>query len=327
MVHHGGVSESEGTKSNTRRWCVPPEWAGQRLDRALADQTPDISRTRLQEWIKNGVVAVDGEPVDRPSTLLEPGQVLTWYPWVPPAEEAPDGPRFTVLHDETAFAVVDKPAGMVAHPNDGVRGGTVADQARETWGSLPDVQGPERPGIVHRLDGATSGLMVIGKQEAPAVELRRQFRDREIEKTYWALVHGEPRFDSDWIEQPLGRSERSPDRFSVVPEGEGRPAQTFYEVLERFGQFTLVQCKPRTGRTHQIRVHLEWLGHPIVGDKLYTGQRGKPTLPEDAPVPRRQALHALRLAFQHPVDGHRVEYEAPLAGDIAVFLEWLRVQD
>jgi 23S rRNA pseudouridine1911/1915/1917 synthase len=308
-----------------RRWSVPQDWVGQRLDKALADQCPGESRTRLQEWIRAGVVRVDGEVVLRPSTLLEAGQRLEWAPWRPEADSRADqGPRFEVLHDEPDFAIIDKPPGMVAHPNDGVRAGTVADQARELWGPLPEVQGPDRPGVVHRLDGATSGVMVIVKSEPAAADLLRQFRERQVEKTYLAIVQGEPRFDSDWIEQPLGRSERSPDRISVMPEGEGRSAQTFYEVLERFGDHALVQCRPRTGRTHQLRVHLEWLGHGIAGDKLYTGRRARPALPADAPVPRRQALHALRISFAHPSTRERVEFEAPLAPDLQAFLDWLR---
>ncbi|MEO0653220.1 MAG: pseudouridine synthase, partial [Planctomycetota bacterium] len=194
-------------------------------------------------------------------------------------------------------------------------------------GSLPAVQGDDRPGIVHRLDGATSGVMLIGKTEPAALELRRQFREREVDKTYLALVYGVPRFDSDWIEQPLGRSERAPDRISVVSEDEGRPAQTFYEVLERFDGYSLLRCKPRTGRTHQIRVHLEWLGHPIVTDKLYLGKKGRPSLPEDAPVPRRQALHALRIEFKHPTRDERVAFEAPFAPDLQAFLDWLRQRE
>ena len=315
---------AESRDTHQRSWRVPPEWVGQRLDKALADQCPDVSRTRLQEWIKHGTVAIDGAPATRPSTPLEADQLLTWSPWEAPAQEADEGPRFRIVHDEADFAVIDKPPGMVAHPNDGVRGGTVADQAKQVWGQLPIVQGEDRPGIVHRLDGATSGVMVIGKTQEAAVELRRQFRDREVDKTYWALVHGTPRFDSDWIEQPIGRSERAPDRFSVVPEDEGRPAQTFYEVLERFPRQSLVQCKPRTGRTHQIRVHLEWLGHGIVGDKLYTGQRGRPQPPEGTPYPRRQSLHALRIAFTHPSTKQRVEFEAPFAPDLQRYLDWLR---
>jgi 23S rRNA pseudouridine1911/1915/1917 synthase len=313
----------EPSDAPTRVWTVPPEWAGQRLDRALADQCPDESRTRLQEWIRQGTVALDGVAVTRPSTPLVAGQELSWRPWTAPTEVVEQGPRFRVVHDETDFAIIDKPAGMVAHPNDGVRGGTVADRAREIWGKLPTVQGEDRPGIVHRLDGATSGVMVIAKTEPAAEELRRQFRDREVEKVYLALVHGEPRFDSDWIEQPLGRSERAPDRISVVPEGEGRSAQTFYEVRRRFGDYALVECRPRTGRTHQIRVHLESIGHGIVGDKLYTGRHGRPKPPEGVPFPRRQALHALRLAFRHPERGERVEFEAPLAPDLQRFLDWL----
>jgi 23S rRNA pseudouridine1911/1915/1917 synthase len=305
---------------------VPPEWEGLRLDRALVDLCPEVSRTRLQSWIRGGTVRLDGQIVTRASLPLVAGQELLFEPFVPGVSPGLPGPRFNVLHDEPGFAVIDKPPGQVAHRNAGVGEGTVADQAAELWGALPNVQGVDRPGIVHRLDGATSGVMLVAKTEPYAVELRRQFKEREVRKTYRALVHGVPRFDSDWIDRPLGRNPRSPDRFAVVEADQGRPAETFYRVVERFARHTLVECEPRTGRTHQIRVHLEWLGHPIVGDKLYTGAKPLPPIPEAARAPRRQALHALRLAFQHPEQQREVQFEAPFAADLQPFLDWLRAQ-
>ncbi|WP_419191755.1 RluA family pseudouridine synthase [Engelhardtia mirabilis] len=318
------MTTNEADQTEERRHVIPPEWEGMRLDKALCDLCPDTSRTKIQEWIKGGGVQVDDEVLLRPSTPLVQGQRLVWRPVAKQRRVASGVVRFAVIHDEPSFAIIDKPAGLVAHPNDGVSGGTVADLAVEQWGELPAVQGPDRPGIVHRLDGATSGLMVIVKTEAAGESVRRQFREREVSKSYLAIVHGQPRFESEWIDQPLGRSERASDRISVVPSEEGREAQTFYEVRERFDGYSLLECKPRTGRTHQIRVHLEWLGHSIVADKIYTGGRTHKALPADAPVPRRQCLHASRLSFSHPDGTGPVEFEAPLPEDMAAFLEWLR---
>jgi 23S rRNA pseudouridine1911/1915/1917 synthase len=234
---------------------------------------------------------------------------------------------FRVVHVDDAIVVVDKPAGMVVHPSTTVRGGTLSELAERRFGPLPTPQGEERHGIVHRLDAETSGLVVLARTEEAGVELKRQFKAREVEKVYLALVHGEPRFDADWIEAPLGRAKKSPDRVSVVGEDEGRHARTFYEVHERFGCAALLACKPVTGRTHQIRVHLESIEHPVIGDKLYRGRRGRrDRLPEGAPVLARHALHAQHLVFRHPESGAPMAFEAPLPPELQELYEWLRAR-
>ena len=317
---------------------LPPEMDGERLDRALARLLPGLSRTRLQEWIRDGGVRLDGTPVRRPAQPVEAGQVLelTSVPRSRERRGAPEGLDLSVCHEDRWLAVVDKPAGMVVHPSSVVRGGTVAELAEARWGPLPRLQGDDRPGIVHRLDAETSGLMVIAREAEAGAELLRQFREREVEKRYLALVLGDPRFESDWIEAPLARAPRSPDRMSVVrPPLEddrtasadpGRPASTFYEVVERFGDAALLACRPVTGRTHQIRVHLESIGHPVVADRLYTGGRGaaRAQLPAQAPLPKRHALHAARLSFTHPGTGQRVVFEAVLPPELERLLTWLR---
>jgi len=316
-----------------RTFRVPPQLAGERLDRILVELLGgQHSRTRVQEWIGDGAVHLDGAPAERASQRLEAGQTLELRS-VLRTRERPGGPargELRVVHEDEHLIVIDKPAGTLSHPTTVVRGGTVSELATERWGRLPAPQGEDRPGIVHRLDKDTSGLMVLARSEAAATGLVRAFRRRAVEKVYLALVHGDPRFDSDWIETPLGRSRRHPERIAVLPEEEGgRPAATFYTVLERFGpgrsgSLALVECRPRTGRTHQIRVHLSSIELPLVGDKVHTGRVKRPPPAGDAPAVTRHLLHASRLAFEHPVGGERLAFEAPLPADFQAWLTWLR---
>ena len=170
-------------------------------------------------------------------------------------------------------------------------------------------------------------MVVVARTEAAGEELMRQFREREVEKAYHALVYGDPRFDTEWIDAPIGRLPGKGERMAVLPEGEGRPAETYYEVLERYGDFALVSAQPKTGRTHQIRVHMASIDHPIVGDRVYRTRRYSGRgLPKGCPRLERQALHATRLAFRHPTNGERVEFEAPLAPDLLAVVEYLRAR-
>ena len=284
------------------------------------------SRSRVQERIKDGGVSVDGEVVRRPSHVLAAGGRVELAA-VPRSRERPGsqpGAAFRVVHEDATLVVLDKPAGMVVHPSSVVVGGTLAELAAERYGELPALQGEDRPGVVHRLDAETSGLLVLARTREAGEELLRQFREREVEKLYLALVHGDPRFESDWIEAPIGRSARRSDRMSVVAEGEGREARTFYEVRERFGAAALLACRPVTGRTHQIRVHLTSIGHSIVGDRLYRPKGGAPALPPGIPGLARHALHAVELRLTHPATGERLGFEAPLPVELASVLEALR---
>ena len=311
-----------------RDFRVEQAESGQRLDRVLVKRL-DLSRSRIQEWIRDGGVHVQGEPCLKPSFALEAGWRVLLRD-VPRSRERRGGPEqmeLCVVFEDDHLALIDKPAGMVAHPSSTVRGGTVSERAVERWGELPTAQGEDRPGIVHRLDSDTSGLMLIAKTDEAARALVDRFRAREVQKQYLALVHGVPRFDSDWIEYPIGRSTKHPDRMSIVPDGEGVAAETYYETRERFDGYALVACYPKTGRTHQIRVHLTQLDFPILGDRLYRGRRGLTlVLPKDGPALERHMLHARRLRFSHPVTGEALEFVAEPPSDFQAWVEWLRAR-
>ena len=308
------------------RFPVTPELAGLRLDRALQRLLPHVSRTRMQEWVRDGGVLVDGTPAERSALLLEEGSVIELRD-VPRSRERRGGPEKASLHvvyEDEHLAVIDKAAGLVTHPSSVVRGGTVSELAVALWGELPVAQGEDRPGIVHRLDADTSGLMVLARTEDAAADLLAQFRAREVKKTYLAIVHGEPRFDSDWIDAPIGRSPKHPDRMSVRPADDGLPAETFYETRHRQAGFGVVACFPKTGRTHQIRVHLSHIEHPLVGDSVYRGRRGLSLrIPPEAPSLSRHALHSCALAFRHPASGEEVRFTSSPPADMQKWLRWL----
>ncbi len=306
-------------------YIVPPELDGERLDRALTELVEGVSRSRLQELIKDGGVAVEGERCERLSVAVETGWRIELSEVPRSRMRSGSGDQdLTMLFEDEHLLVVDKPAGMVVHPATVVRGGTVSERLDERYGPLPRVQGDDRPGIVHRLDADTSGLLVVARTEATAHALVEAFAERRVEKEYEAIVFGQPRFDSDWIETPMARAPGRPDRMSVVAPGEGREARTFYETVARFEAFGHLRLKPVTGRTHQLRVHLASIDHPLVGDRVYRGRRGLSRhVPREAPSLQRHALHARRLSFDHPATGERVTFEAPLAQDFAAFLAWL----
>jgi 23S rRNA pseudouridine1911/1915/1917 synthase len=306
---------------------VPPELGGVRLDRVLGELWPALSRTRLRAALEAGGVRVDGAPAPRASSPVSAGARIDLDLGLTAQRTRASDPGLVlrVIHEDEHVAVVDKPAGLLVHPGPTVRGGTLSEQAVARWGPLPSLQGEDRPGIVHRLDAGTSGILVLALREEAMRELLRQFREREVEKTYLAVVHGEPRFDTGWLEGAIARSSGAPGRMEVVPDGAGREAVTWYEVRERLGAASLLACSPRTGRTHQIRVHLAHLGHPLVGDPAYR-LRQTPALRLDpaTPIPARQALHAAELAFTHPASGERLRFESPLPADLEALLAHLR---
>jgi 23S rRNA pseudouridine1911/1915/1917 synthase len=301
------------------------EEAGARLDRWLSARLPELSRMRIKTLVEDGQVRVGGR---RPKTAyrLKAGDEVTVD--VPPP--TPDGLEpetipLRVVFEDAHVLVVDKPPGMVTHPGAGQRTGTLAAAALAHAPGIAGVGGPRRPGIVHRLDKGTSGLIALAKTQAAYDSLTAQLAARTVSRRYLALVHGRVPRDSGAIDAPIGRDPRSRVRMAVAREGRGKRAVTRFRVLERLGDYTYLECRLDTGRTHQIRVHLASLGFPLVGDETYGGRR------RDADWPREVvaglggvALHAAGLAFSHPDTGDRVELASPLPHRIGNLLSYLR---
>lgn len=321
------MAPSEHNPRRRGSFTVSDLQAGYRLDQVLAEEVKGWSRSRLQKLIREQSVRVGGELVEKPGTLLARGtRVEVEFPCAPRPAAPVESTPLSVLYQDEQLIVIDKPAGMVTHPNQKFQTGTVADLAVAQFGPLPQIQGEDRPGIVHRLDKETSGALILGRDARTLEELKRQFKAREVEKTYLCICHGDPRFDSDWIESRIASTPRHPDRMSIVrDESRGREASTFFQVRERFHGFAYVSCSPKTGRTHQIRVHLASIGLPILGDKVYRrGGAVAVPYPKEAPDIGRQALHAHALRFTHPLTGAKISVESPLPHVFELALEWLR---
>ena len=322
------MQDSELLPPSVRHLLVPLDLDGERLDRCLAKLLPELSRTRLQVLIGEGAVLVNDLKPSKPGVTVAAGAQIQIEvrPLDRQRREDPQHIVLPTLFFDEHLIVVDKPAGMLAHPTQTLRGATVSELAVRDFGELPSAQGRDRPGIVHRLDAGTSGVMVLARTPLAMDSLLRQFRARQVQKTYTAIVHNDPRFDSDWIDAPIGRVPKVPQKRMVVPEGEGRASSTFYSVRERLHGFAWLYCQPKTGRTHQIRVHLAHIGLPLVGDRMYK-HHGPLRMPlsKSAPQLARQALHASSLEFEHPATGQRVRFDSPLPADLLELLAWLRV--
>ena len=301
---------------------VDADGAGERLDRFLVPHFPDFSRAALQRFIRKGLVQRNGSSA-RASVKVEAGdRIVVEIPTRLPSRVEPQDLPLQVLLEDPEFVVIDKQAGIAVHPGRGRPDGTIANAIAYHYGEVAvaaDGGGAHRPGIVHRLDLETSGVMVVARTDRAQAALTEAFRERVVEKEYRALVHGEPPFDNDMIDLPLGRDVHHPTLMAVRFDS-GRESQTRVEVVERLGKASDLRCFPRTGRTHQIRVHLQSHGHPILGDRMYARGRADPV-----EVPRLM-LHARRLAFPHPASGATVEVEAPLPDDFEQVLALLRAR-
>ena len=289
--------------------------AGVRLDKFLVVRFPGYSRTLLQKLVKDGHVKRNGRSTRPGKTIEEGDRIDVRLPVLTRAYARPENIPLVVLHEDEALAIIDKPAGLTVHPGSGQRHGTLANALAYRFGELSNVQGQLRPGIVHRLDKDTTGVLLIAKVDLHHHYLARQFRERTLSKEYRAIVHGVVELDSDRISLPIGSDRYRPMRMAVRHDV-GRAADTFYEVIERFPRHTYLKVRPKTGRTHQIRVHLSALGHSIVADPFYGGKA-------DARVDR-QMLHAFRLTFRHPLSGEEITFEAPIPRDMEGLLTHLR---
>jgi 23S rRNA pseudouridine1911/1915/1917 synthase len=310
---------------------VPPGKKKERLDVFLTRHVENATRNKVQQAIRSGQVFVNGEAA-RSSHNVSPGEIIhITLPKSPPQKAAPENIALDIVHEDEDLIVVNKPPGMVTHPAYGNYSGTLVNALLYHCNQLSTINDPMRPGIVHRLDKDTSGLMVIAKTDTAHAKLARQFADRTIKREYWAIVWGAFKEKTGVIEANLGRSKSDRKKMAVV-EG-GRHAATEYFVLEQFSYLTLVRLLLRTGRTHQIRVHLAHINHPVFGDPTYNGRRivcGPGTPAHKAVVQQllklipRQALHAKTLGFLHPRTRKELYFDSDVPDDMGAVLQRLR---
>jgi len=312
---------------------VKARMVGKRIDAYLASRFPDYSRSVIQKVIDAGAVLINGQPTKASYRVRLDDQVRVWLPELADDAPAPEEIPLEVVYEDEALTVINKPPGMVVHPAKGHWSGTLVNALQFHYDTLSTAAGESRPGIVHRLDRDTTGLLIVAKDDLTHRRLALQFEQRMIHKQYLALVAGVPQRDSDYIERTIGFHPTNREKMAIrLPEDGGKEAVTFYEVLERFRGFALVRCTPATGRTHQIRVHLAHIGHPILADKAYSG-RDRLTVGDllgpDAPdadtvLLDRQALHAHALRLDHPLTGRELSLTVPLPHDMVNALAALR---
>jgi 23S rRNA pseudouridine1911/1915/1917 synthase len=296
--------------------CAGHADAGKRLDQVVHDNLPQFSRSRIQDWIKSGRVRINGQ-AQRASHAVREGDSIEVEPADPPPLHAvPEQIPLAILYEDDDVVAIDKPAGMVVHAGAGVHSGTLVNALLHRYAALSGVGGALRPGIVHRLDRFTSGVLLVAKNDAAHRALASQFSGRTVEKIYLGLVHGTMRADGGRIDRPIARDPVRRTRMTARL-AEGRSAWTEYRVLQRFQAFTLVEARIGTGRTHQIRVHLSSLGHAVAGDTLY----GAPAKVEGQPPLGRYFLHAHRIRFHQPSTAEVVTVESPLPEELT---NWLR---
>lgn len=305
------TSETQSSLPSITEWRA--DVAFRRLDLFLAAKGLSPSRSLIQRLIRGGGVTVNGRPAEPSMTLRAGDLVRVEAPEPEQSELQPEAISLFVVYEDQDVAVIDKPAGLVVHPGAGCSSGTLVNALLARWPSLASTGSVLRPGIVHRLDKDTSGLMVIAKNEAAYLDLSRQIKAREIHKEYLALANGALRPAKGRIEAPIGRDPRNRKRMAVVERGHA--ATTEYHVLEYLSGYSLLKVITITGRTHQIRVHLAAVGHPLLGDTLYGGK---------SPLLDRQFLHACLLGFRLPQTGDYREFQSPLPPDLETVLSGLR---
>lgn len=337
MVAENGLSEEpdesdllEEGAASVLVFIADVESAGMRLDTYLAAQITSTSRTQIRRAIEAGKAQVDGEAVTKAAWMISAGERITISP-LPraPLEARPSAIPLDIVHEDEALIVINKPAGMVTHPGAGVSDGTLANALVHHFNEqslvLPRRGGASRPGIVHRLDAGTSGVIVAAKTDEAHLALAEQFQSRQVRKLYTALVYGPIEQEEGRIDVPIGRDPRSRIKMAVRPLGEGREALSIYRVQRRFREFTLLEVEIKTGRTHQIRVHLAHLRHPIAGDTVYDGGRINAIRDVRLRVAlqrlNRPFLHATRLGLFHPLTGEWMEFSAELPADLRSVLE------
>jgi 23S rRNA pseudouridine1911/1915/1917 synthase len=314
-------------------FLVDEDDAGERLDSFLSAQIPELSRSRIQKAIRAGDVSADGAPALKSAQKVRQGEriALSFSP-PRPLDIVPEDIPLDILYEDEHLLVVNKPAGMVVHPAPGHETGTLVHALMAHCANLSGIGGVLRPGIVHRLDAGTSGLLVVAKDDETHIALSRALMERSVTRIYCALVWGEMPQATGVIDMPIGRSPADRKKMAVVAEG-GREARTTYYVIDTFGPFQYIRLKLGTGRTHQIRVHLSRVGHPVLGDPVYGGRSGRrgglggkaaATADKALSMIDRQALHAEELSFVHPARGETMTFKAPVPDDFGAVLDFLR---
>lgn len=316
------VPARDTASAQTYAFTVEADRAGERLDRFLASALPDLSRSRVQSLIEEARVTVDGSPRKASHHVAAGESITVEIPPPPPSRVEPEAIPLEILYKDEDVAVVNKPAGMIVHPGAGAHSGTMVAALLSRFGGsagLSSVGGPLRPGIVHRLDKDTSGALVVALNDAAHQRLAEEFSERQVEKTYLALLHGNIKGNAGVIDMPIARDLRRRSRMTARRR-EGRAARTDWRVLLRVDGFTLVEAGLHTGRTHQIRVHFSTLGCPVVGDTLYGAPRRERVGPALLPELGRNFLHAARVAFAQPRTGKCIEVRAPLPPELREYL-------
>jgi len=332
------MADTSSVNGRTCEFHAGEAHKGWRLDHFLAVNCPELSRSRLQGLIAKGAVTLGGQTIGDPNKRVKPDDIVTIaVPPPAPAEPQPQKIPLVIVHEDSDLIVIDKPAGLVVHPAAGNLDGTLVNALLAHCGdTLPGIGGVARPGIVHRLDKDTSGLLVVAKTERAMRSLAKQFAAHSVERAYNAVVWGAPRAGDGLVDGNLGRNPFDRKRMAVL-RGQGKPARTRYRVLEAFGTgekpfAALVECRLETGRTHQIRVHLAHIGHPLIGDSTYGRNRSAPRAktPEEkaaydaATQFPRQALHAGVLGFFHPTRQTKIRFESPWPDDFANLVNRMR---
>jgi 23S rRNA pseudouridine1911/1915/1917 synthase len=305
---------------------VPAELENTRLDSCLAGLQPEWTRSRARKLIDGGHVTVNERPARPAFKVHEGDRIVVLVPPVASLEAEPEDIPLDIVFEDGDLLVINKPTGLVIHPAAGNPAGTLVNALLHHCDDLSGIGGVERPGIVHRLDKDTTGLLVVAKTDSAHLALSIAFRQREVAKTYLAVCYGIPTDSEGVIDAPIDRHPRDRQQMAVIKTG--RPARTLYQVDETFADTCLVSCRLVTGRTHQIRVHMAHAGHALVGDPIYSGRQWRnlddPTAQNACRTFPRQALHARRLGFTHPTTHEDVEFEAPVPADMRDLIELLR---
>jgi 23S rRNA pseudouridine1911/1915/1917 synthase len=298
-------------------WRVADEDAGARIDKLIVDSLDGVSRTAVQQWIKDGLVKVNGRSV-KGSYKAEPGDEV--YVTIPEPEDydvLPENIPLDIVYEDQDMIVINKPRGMVVHPAPGHSSGTLVNALLYHCKDLSGINGVMRPGIVHRIDKDTSGLLMAAKSDRAHTSLSAQLKEHSITRKYLAVVHGWVEHLQGTVDAPIGRDPKDRKMFTVTDRN-SKHAVTHFAVVEHIGNFTLLELALETGRTHQIRVHMKFIGHPLVGDPMYGREKDRSKFIDG------QALHAAVLGFVHPTSGQYMEFEAPLPEDMQALLHRLR---